>query len=182
MVLDIHRLDYRRIEPQPGADRANCRKTRTGTRAHELVVLPPAEYEALVERADREAVDAEDVPIYGARKAELAAGGFVLPPEVSAAVLRGDPQWREETQLHLSFKTGIAQGYLSDLETGRRSANRGLAQRQEAPAAAKLGSNSCAPAFGAELALPGRCAFVTPPLAAPARSGARAPASPIRRR
>jgi PHD/YefM family antitoxin component YafN of YafNO toxin-antitoxin module len=39
----------------------------------ELVVLPRAEYEALLERADREAEDAEDVAIYDARKAELAA-------------------------------------------------------------------------------------------------------------
>ena len=91
----------------------------------ELVVLPRAEYEALIERADHEAEDAEDVAIYDARKAELAAGGVVLPPEVSAAILRGDSRlkairnWRGETQLHLNFKTGIAQGYLSDLESGR---------------------------------------------------------------
>ena len=56
----------------------------------ELVVLPRAEYEALIERADHEAEDAEDAAIYDARKAELAAGGVVLPPEVSAAILRGD--------------------------------------------------------------------------------------------
>jgi DNA-binding XRE family transcriptional regulator len=93
----------------------------------ELVVLPRAEYEALIERANHEAEDAEDVAIYDARKAELAAGGVVLPPEVSAAILRGDSRlkairnWRGETQLHLSFKTGVAQGYLSDLESGRRS-------------------------------------------------------------
>ena len=90
------------------------------------MVLPRADYEALVERADHEAEDAEDVAIYDARKAELAAGGGILPPEVSAAILRGDSRlkairnWRGETQLHLTFKTGIAQGYLSDLENGRR--------------------------------------------------------------
>jgi hypothetical protein len=89
----------------------------------ELVVLP---HEALVERADHEAEDAEDVAIYDARKAELAAGGGILAVEVSAAILRGDSRlkairnWRGETQLHLTFKTGIAQGYLSDLENGRR--------------------------------------------------------------
>src|SRR6202035_3109168 len=55
----------------------------------ELVVLPRAEYEALLERADHEAEDADDIAIYDARKAELAAGG-VLPPEVSAAILRGE--------------------------------------------------------------------------------------------
>ena len=92
----------------------------------ELVVLPRADYEALVERADHEAEDAEDVAIYDARKAELAAGGGILPAKVSAAILRGDSRlkairnWRGETQLHLTFKTGIAQGYLSDLENGRR--------------------------------------------------------------
>jgi hypothetical protein len=92
----------------------------------ELVVLPRADYEALIERADRESEDADDVAIYDARKSELAAGGVVLPPEVSAAVLRGDSRlkavrnWRGETQLRLTFKTGIAQGYLSDLENGRR--------------------------------------------------------------
>jgi len=93
----------------------------------ELVVLTRAEYEALLDRADHEAEDAEDVAIYDARKAELAAGGVVLPPELSAAMLRGDNrlkairQWRDKTQQHLRFKTGIGQGYLSDLETGRRT-------------------------------------------------------------
>jgi len=93
----------------------------------ELVVLPRAEYEALLDRVDHEAEDTDDVAIYDARKAELAAGGVVLPPEVSAAILRGDSRlkairnWRDETQLHLTFKTGIGQGYLSDLESGRRT-------------------------------------------------------------
>jgi DNA-binding XRE family transcriptional regulator len=93
----------------------------------ELVVLPRAEYEALLERADHEAEDADDVAIYDARKAELAAGGVVLSPEISAAILRGESRlkairnWRDETQLHLNFITGISQGYLSDLESGRRT-------------------------------------------------------------
>jgi hypothetical protein len=90
----------------------------------EMVVLSRAEYEALLERADHEAEDADDVAIYDARKA---IGEGALPPEVSAAILRGESRlkairnWREETQLHLSFKTGIGQGYLSDLESGRRT-------------------------------------------------------------
>ena len=92
----------------------------------ELVVLSRAEYEALVERADHEAEDAEDVAIYDARKAELAAGGVVLPQEVSAAMLRGESRlkairnWRGKTQLYLDAAAGISQGYLSDLESGRR--------------------------------------------------------------
>ncbi len=93
----------------------------------ELVVLPRAEFEALLERADREAEDAADIAIYDARKAELAAGGVVPPPEVSAAILRGESRvkairnWRGATQLHLNSMTGIGQGYLSDLESGRRT-------------------------------------------------------------
>lgn len=89
----------------------------------ELVVLPRAEYEALLERADHEA---EDIAIYDARKAELASGGVVLPPEVSAALLRGESRlkairnWRGATQLELNSRTTISQGYLSDLESGRR--------------------------------------------------------------
>jgi hypothetical protein len=78
----------------------------------ELVVLPRAEYEALLERANHEAEDADDAAIYDARKAELAAGGVLLPSEVSAAILRGESRlkairnWRGETQLHLNFRTG----------------------------------------------------------------------------
>ena len=93
----------------------------------ELVVIPRAEYEALIERADIDAEEADDVAIYDARKAELAAGGAILPPEVGAAVLRGESRlkairkWRGATQLQLNSETGIGQGYLSDLENGRRT-------------------------------------------------------------
>ena len=99
-------------------------RTSTG---EELVVLPRDEYEALLDRADRATEDDDDIAIYDARKAELAAGGDVLPAEVSAAILRGESRlkairnWRDVTQQHLEFKTGIGQGYLSDLEKGRRA-------------------------------------------------------------
>lgn len=93
----------------------------------ELVVLPRGEYEALLERADHDSEDAEDVAIYDVRKAEFTTSGTTLPPEVSAAILRGESRlkairsWRDVTQLHLNFKTGISQGYLSDLESRRRT-------------------------------------------------------------
>lgn len=111
----------------------------------ELVVLSRAEYEALLERADSAAEDAEDVAIYDARKAELMGGSDVLPPQVSAAMLRGETRlkairnWRGETQVHLSTATGIGQGYLSDLENGRRAGTAEtmakLAQALNVPAA-----------------------------------------------
>ena len=42
-------------------------------------------------------------------------------------LLRGDSllkslrKWKDVTQLELSHRTGLAQGYLSDLESGRRA-------------------------------------------------------------
>lgn len=92
----------------------------------ELVVLTKADYEALLHGADAVDEDAEDVAIYDARKAELAGSGVVLPAEVSAAILRGDSRlkairnWRDVTQMEIAAKTNLGQGYLSDLESGRR--------------------------------------------------------------
>jgi len=96
----------------------------------ELVVLTRPDYDALVAAAEAAEwdEDAEDVAIYDARKADLAAGrDHALPPEVSTAMLAGDSllkaarKWRGLTQSELSEKAGIAQGYLSDLESGRRA-------------------------------------------------------------
>lgn len=92
----------------------------------EIALLPRAEYEELVAKAaalDDEAEDAMDIAMYDARKAEMSAP---LPPEVSARMLRGESllkavrNWRDKTQGYIEFKTGIGQGYLSDLENGRR--------------------------------------------------------------
>jgi len=30
-------------------------------------------------------------------------------------------EWRDKLQEYISFKTGLSQGYISDLETGRRN-------------------------------------------------------------
>jgi hypothetical protein len=96
----------------------------------ELVVLSRAEYDALLARAEEHDEDEDDVAIYDARKAELTAGGEKLPAEVSALMLRGHSllaairKWKGMTQLHVNFKTDIGQGYLSDLESGRRTGSR----------------------------------------------------------
>ena len=102
-------------------------QTFTSPSGDEMVILPRAEYEALVAAAQTRDEDADDVAIYDARKAELAAGGNArLPREVSEFILRGDSllkalrKWRGMTQLHLADRTNFGQGYLSDLETGRR--------------------------------------------------------------
>lgn len=94
----------------------------------ELVLLTRAEYDKLVALAEEAEEDAADVAIYDARKAEIAAeANSYLPKEVSAMLLRGDRlikalrKWRDMTQLQLAHRTGLAQGYLSDLESGRRT-------------------------------------------------------------
>ena len=94
---------------------------------HELVVLSREEYDALVEAASEAEENAADIAIYDARKADLASGrNSILPPEVSAAILRGDTllkalrKWRGMSQIELSDQTGLGQGYLSDLENRRR--------------------------------------------------------------
>lgn len=93
----------------------------------ELVVLTRAEYDSLVAAAEPYDEDADDAAIFDERMAELEAGRDArLPPEVSAAMLRGDSllkalrNWRDMTQMQLAFKTGLGQGYISDLEAGRR--------------------------------------------------------------
>jgi DNA-binding XRE family transcriptional regulator len=103
-------------------------RTPTGD---ELVVLSRADYDDLVARAaivDEEAEDADDVAIFDARMAELAKPGLgPLPADLSAMVLSSDSflqalrKWRGKTQVALAEAAGIQQGYLSDLESGRRN-------------------------------------------------------------
>ena len=92
----------------------------------EIAILPRAEYDELVARASGvdDGEDAADIAMYDARKAEMPPH---LPPEVSARMLRGESllkavrNWRGLTQMHIANKkTNIGQGYLSDLEAGRR--------------------------------------------------------------
>jgi len=94
----------------------------------EMVVLSRVEYEALKARAADAEEDADDAAIYLARKAALTAGkDFLLPPEVSTFILKGDSllkatrRWRGLSQADLAQASGIGQGYLSDLENRRRT-------------------------------------------------------------
>ncbi len=91
----------------------------------EIAILSRADYEELIARVGTadEDEDAADIAMYDARKVELTSH---LPPEVSMLMLRGESllkavrNWRGQTQQMIEQKTGIGQGYLSDLETGRR--------------------------------------------------------------
>ena len=100
----------------------------------ELVILPKAEYDALVQAAQDAEEDATDIAAYDAAKAD-AAGSDRLPFEVSQLILKGASLlkalrlWRDETQMHMAFKTGISQGFISDLENGRRNMTPEVAQK-----------------------------------------------------
>lgn len=101
----------------------------------EMVVISRAEYDALVAAATEADEDAADAAMFDERIAELAAGSAeALPVEVSAAVLNGSTRmkairkWRGVSQVELAERTGLGQGYLSDIENGRRKAEAAVAK------------------------------------------------------
>lgn len=93
----------------------------------ELVVLPRADYEALLAEAGASPdEDADDVAIFDQRMAELSKNpGETLPGDVSARLLRGATliralrEWKGVRQQELAARAGLGQGYLSDIERGR---------------------------------------------------------------
>lgn len=93
----------------------------------ELAVLPRAEYDRLIALANEAAEDAADAAAYDEAKAEWERQGKpIIPPEVSALMLRGASlvtalrKWRGIKQTELAERAGLSQGYLSDLESRRR--------------------------------------------------------------
>jgi DNA-binding XRE family transcriptional regulator len=97
-------------------------KTPDGT---EMVVVPRAEYDALVAAAE----DAEDVLIAERSLARIAAGEVELIPdsEVDAYLDAPTPLafWRKKrglTQTALAKTVGVTQAYLSEIESGKKEA------------------------------------------------------------
>jgi hypothetical protein len=102
----------------------------------ELVVLTRAEFEALTRAASEALEDADDVAVFDRRMAEVKKGGDArLPPDVTAAMLRGDTllralrRWKNKTQVEVATATGLAQGYISDIEAGRKSGSNGALRK-----------------------------------------------------
>lgn len=94
----------------------------------EVAILPRKEYEALAAKAaeaDEDSGTARLVARARARK-EIAEGAPIIPKQFVDRIANGENairvlrDWRDVTQLYLSFKTDIGQGYISDLENGRR--------------------------------------------------------------
>jgi Helix-turn-helix len=99
----------------------------------EVAILPRKEYERLAARAAEADEDAGTARIVARARKEIAEGGVLLPKNVVDRLAGGENpvrvlrEWRDRdrpagmTQLYLSFKTGLSQGYISDIETGRRA-------------------------------------------------------------
>ena len=88
-----------------------------------LVVLPEADYEALVEAAE----DVEDRLTFARFEERFAAGEEeLLPADMVERMVKGESPvrvWREHrgfSATALAEKAGIAQPYLSQIETGKR--------------------------------------------------------------
>jgi hypothetical protein len=99
----------------------------TTPKGEELVLLSRAEYDRLAALAAEAEEDAADVAAYDAAMAEITDGrDAALPAEVSAFLLRGASlvaairKWRGMKQTDLAERAHLSQGYLSDLENGRR--------------------------------------------------------------
>src|SRR5215210_5381965 len=92
----------------------------------EVAILPRAEYERLVHLAEEAEEDAGTARIVARAKREVAKGAPLLPKAVVNRLAKGENpirvlrEWRDYTQRELAVAVGIEQGYLSDLETGKR--------------------------------------------------------------
>jgi DNA-binding XRE family transcriptional regulator len=101
----------------------------------EVAILPRADYERLKRLADEALEDAGTARLVVRAKKEVADGAPLLPKEVVDRLADGENpirvlrEFRNETQMELRVRVGITQGYLSDLETGKRKGPLALHQK-----------------------------------------------------
>ena len=100
-------------------------KTQSGD---ELAVLPRDEYERLAALAEEGAENVGTRRVVARARENLAAGReTTIPKSVADRIADGDNpilavrEWRGMTQVALAEAAGISQGYVADLESGRRS-------------------------------------------------------------
>lgn len=100
----------------------------------ELAILPKSEYERLARLVADEDLGTARI-VHNARN-KIAAGREVMVPKavVDRLAARENPirvlrEWRAMTQTELAVRIGITQGYLSDLEAGRRKGPVALHQK-----------------------------------------------------
>jgi ribosome-binding protein aMBF1 (putative translation factor) len=93
----------------------------------EVAILPRRDYELLVAKASEADEDAGTARVVARARKEIASGAPLLPKDVVDRMANGENpvrvlrEWRDVTQMYLSFKTNLSQGYISDIENGRRT-------------------------------------------------------------
>jgi ribosome-binding protein aMBF1 (putative translation factor) len=93
----------------------------------EVAILPRKDYELLVAKASEVDEDVGTARIVARARKEVAEGAPLLPKEVVDRLASGENavrvlrEWRDVTQMYLSLKTNLSQGYISDIENGRRT-------------------------------------------------------------
>jgi hypothetical protein len=96
------------------------------TNRGEVAILPRKDYEALAAKAQEADEDIGTVRLVARARKEIVAGAPLVPKEIVDRIIAGENalrvlrEWRGKTQLDISYKTNIGQGYISDLESGRR--------------------------------------------------------------
>ncbi len=96
------------------------------TNKGEIAILPRKDYEALAAKAREADEDIGTARLVARARKEIATGMPLIPKEVVDIIVGGENslrvlrRWRGKTQLYISHKTNIGQGYISDLESGRR--------------------------------------------------------------
>jgi hypothetical protein len=96
------------------------------TNKGEVAILPRKDYEALAAKAQEADEDIGTARLVARARKEIATGMPLVPKQIvdrivgSENALRVLREWRGKTQLYVSHKADIGQGYLSDLESGRR--------------------------------------------------------------
>ena len=92
----------------------------------EIAILPRKEYEALAAKAQEADEDFGTARLIARARREIATGMPLIPKEVVDRIARGENalralrEWRGKTQLYVAHKSNIGQGYISELESGRR--------------------------------------------------------------
>lgn len=92
----------------------------------EVAILPRKEYEALLARAAEADENAGTARLVARARKQVSAGDPLLPKEIVDRFANGENavrvfrEWRDVTQMYLSFKTNLSQGYISDIENSRR--------------------------------------------------------------
>jgi ribosome-binding protein aMBF1 (putative translation factor) len=96
------------------------------TNKGQVAILPRKDYEALAAKAQEVDEDIGTARLVARARQEIAAGLPLIPKEIVNRIVAGENalrvlrEWRGKTQLDISSKTNIGQGYISDLESGRR--------------------------------------------------------------